>query len=118
MPLLNNSEIAYNLGMYATAQLIKQQKLLMCQSFEYKDLKFVFRVPYKLDYVFDGEYFVHENDELDIVVRAENFEKFLESFYEFMYVLWTEYAQAKDESLHTDAIEFKRLLLNMCEVTK
>jgi len=118
MPLIKTSELAYNLSMNAIEQLIKQQRMFLVSNFQYKDLKFVFRVPYKLDYAFDGEYFIHENNELDIFVRETSFDKFLASFHEFMFVLWAEYAEERDENLHIDAIELKRLLINMLEVTR
>ena len=116
--VLTTGSVAYNWDMDALAQLIKQQKVLYVPTFEYDGMTFNFRVPYRLDYKHDGEYYLHENEQLDIYVREEEFSKFVASLYEQFYVLWTEYAEEQDDKLHADAREFKKLLLSMCEVTK
>jgi hypothetical protein len=116
--VLMNRNSAYNWGVDALAQLLKQQKVLYVPTFECEGMTFNFRVPYRLDYKYDGQYYLHENEELDIHVREEDFSQFVASLYEQFYVLWTEYAEEQDDKLHTDAREFKKLLLSMCEVTK
>ena len=118
MALLKNQDVAYNLGMIEVFELIKQQKCFMVSTFDYKSQRFTFRVPYKLDYKFDGQYYCHENEELDIFVREAGVGEFIISFYEYFYVLWKEYAEADDKDLYGDALGLKKLLLNMCEVTK
>ena len=115
--LINTQQVAYNFGMNALNELIRQQKMFSISSFEYNETKFNFRVPYKLGFSFDGKHYYHENDELEIYAREEKLEDLLIEVYDSIYCLWKGYAEKKDSELSKGAIELKNTLKKMIEVS-
>ena len=116
MPQINLQQLAYNLSVKVLEGLIQQQKALSVQRFVYKDIEFSFRVPYKFEFNFDGQYYYHENDELEIYLREEKFEDLVIEFYDSIYCLWLGYAQKDDSELSAGATCLKKTLHNMIEV--
>lgn len=115
MAQINVNQLAYNLSVRALEDLIQQQKSFSISEFEYEGAKFSFRVPYNFDFRFDGQYYYHENEQLEIYVREKKFEDLVVEFYDTIYCLWTGYAQRDDSELTANAAELKKTLRNMIE---
>ena len=102
----------------ATMQKTLQEQVISVQHFKYRGMDFMFKIPYKLSYVIDGSYYIHENEALGIIISEEKLSDLVNSFYDYFSFLWIDYAEENDDKLSKDAIELKNVLLGMCEVAR
>ena len=112
--VLANAGEAYNLDMQSPFfQILSQQPDFPVERMEFDDLKLVFNVPYVMTVKREGEYLVHENMRLNLVVSGKDFNELAEEFFDAFRFLWNAYALAEDNTLSQGARELKQALLVM-----
>ena len=112
--VLAEQEAAYNLGMIKPIfQVLSQHPKLPISKIEYKDLKLEFFKPYIMTVKIEGEYLVHENMRMNMIVRGNTLEEVVEEFFADMYCLWHDIVLVDESKLHPSAIKLKNYLISI-----
>ena len=111
--VLADEQSAYNNDMVKPVlQVFALNPKLPIVKLEYNGLKLNFIKPYMMTVKVEGEYLVHENAKLNMVVYGKTLDELIESFFDDMCFLWRDYALANDSELAPCAIKLKQYLLS------
>ena len=112
--VLAKQQAAYNLGMVKPIfQVLSQHPKLPISKIEYKGLKLEFAKPYIMTVKIEGEYLVHENMRMNVIVRGVTLEEVVEEFFAEMYCLWHDIVLEDEKKLHSSAIRLKEYLVSI-----
>jgi len=113
--VLAKEEEAYNLGMVKKPifQVLSKSPKLPIPQIEYDGLNLVFHKPYQMTVEVEGNYVVHRNARLNLVIAEKSIEKLVDSFFDCFAFLWRDYALALNDELAPCAIRMKEYLLSL-----
>lgn len=88
------------------------------KQFTYKDQKFVFFVPYKLEINLNNNIYSYNDSDFTLYEQARSIDSLLESFYEDIATLWKVYVECDEDKLKEGAKTLREKLIKTVERTK